>query len=170
MTALGFRSDPTAPRFAVVSEVDGVFTLLNAADDNKLPVPAAIGDNDDAARLRWLFNEMNRIFDAYQGITTVVIKQNEFTQNDTKAKRRSAHMDAAVLLACAMRGIPVVLKNYTSMPTTSAMTKEHAEARVGARSAIGTTRWPMRSMRPGLASGAHEPVGALCSRAKHAAV
>ncbi|MSU91904.1 hypothetical protein GE300_20305 [Rhodobacteraceae bacterium 2CG4] len=131
MKVLGFRGDPKAPRYAVVSEVGGAYTLENAASDNKLSVPASIGEEADAERLNWLYQEIRAIFDAHPGIEKVVIKQNEYTQSDTKAKRKSAHADAAVVLACAHRGIPVELKIYASMPTTSKDTKEHAETRVG---------------------------------------
>ena len=131
MKLLGFRGDPNAPRYAVVSEVGGAYTLENAASDNKLPVPAAISEDADAARLDWLYREVLAIFDAHPGIAKVMIKQNEYTQSDTKAKRKSAHADAAVVLACAHRGIPVELKIYASMSTTSKETNQHAETRVG---------------------------------------
>lgn len=131
MKVLGFRSDPKGPRYAVVSEENGVFTLENAASDNKLPVPASITEDADAERLEWVYREILAIFDAHPGVAKVLIKQNEFTRQDTKAKRKSAYSDAAVLLACAHRGIPVELKIYGSMATTSADTKRHAEDRVG---------------------------------------
>jgi hypothetical protein len=131
MKVLGFRGDPQAPRYAVVTETGGTYTLENATSDSKLSVPASITEDADAARLNWLYSEILAIFDANPGIAKVVIKQNEYTQNDTKAKRRSAHADAAVVLACAHRGIPVELKIYASIPTTSKDTKEHAENRVG---------------------------------------
>lgn len=131
MKALGFRGDPKAPRYAVVSEDNGVFTLENLRSDNKLLVPVSISEDSDAERLNWMYREVLAIFDAHPGITKVVIKQNEFTRQDTKAKRRSVFNDAAVILACAHRGIPVNLKIYGSMGTTSADTKRHAEERVG---------------------------------------
>jgi hypothetical protein len=131
MKVLGFRGDPKAPRYAVVSEDGGVFTLENAASDNKLSVPASIAEDADAERLNWMYREVQAIFDAHPGIDKVMIKQNEFTQQDTKAKRRSAYNDAAVILACAHRDIPVEVKIYGPMGTTSTDTKRHAEDRVG---------------------------------------
>ncbi|MEF9603344.1 hypothetical protein O4J55_13710 [Paracoccus sp. PXZ] len=131
MKILGFRGDPKAPRYAVVSEVSGAYTLENATSDNKLSVPASITEEADAERLEWMYREVLAIFDAHPGIEKVMIKQNEFTRQDTKAKRRSAYNDAAVILACAHRSIPVELKIYGSMSTTSADTKRHAESRVG---------------------------------------
>ncbi|MBD8879805.1 hypothetical protein IHE49_04875 [Rhodanobacter sp. 7MK24] len=131
MKVLGFRGDPKAPRYAVVSETGGAYKLENAANDNKLPVPASIGEDANAERLDWLYREVLAIFDAHPGITMVMIKQNEYTPNDTKAKRKSAHADAVVVLACAHHGIPVELKTYASIPTTSKDTRRHAETRVG---------------------------------------
>jgi len=131
MKVLGFRGDPKAPRYAIVSDDNGVFTLENASDDNKLTVPASISDEADAERVEWVYREILRIFDEHTDITKVIIKQNEFTRQDTLAKRRSAYNDAAVILACSLRGIPVELKLYTSISTTSSDTKRHAESRVG---------------------------------------
>lgn len=115
MKVLGFRGDPKAPRYAVVSEDNGMFRLENAASANKLLVPASITEDSDAERVNWMYREVLAIFVAHPGIAKVMIKQNEFTRQDTKAKRRSAYNDAAVILACAHRGIPVELKIYGSM-------------------------------------------------------
>lgn len=131
MKVLGFRSDPAAPRYAVVSDSNGFYTLENATSDNKLSLPSSITDDADADRLKWLYNEVMAIFDAHQGIEKVIVKQNEYTQSDTKAKRKSAHSDAAIILACTHRFIPVELKLYASLGTTSTNTKRHAESRVG---------------------------------------
>lgn len=131
MKVLGFRGDPKAPCYAVVSKVDDTYTLENAASDNKLSVPASITEEADAERLEWMYRDVLAIFDANPGIEKVIIKQNEFTRQDTKSKRRSAYNDAAVILACAHRGIPVELKIYGSLSTTRADTKRHAESRVG---------------------------------------
>lgn len=131
MKVLGFRSDPKAPRYAVVSDEGGQHTLENASGDNKLTVPASIAEEADAERVGWIYREILRIFDEHPEIAKVMIKANEFTQQDTKAKRRSTYNDAAVMLASAHRGIAVEVKIYASIPTTSADTKRHAETRVG---------------------------------------
>lgn len=130
MMVLGFRAEPSSPRYAVVERQSSV-TLLNAASDSKLPIPASIADDADSPRLAWLYQEIAQIFERYPSIKRVVIKGNEFTQSDTKAKRKSAYLDAAVMLCCAHRAIPVDVKTYASLGTTSARTKQDAEARVG---------------------------------------
>lgn len=131
MKILGFRGDPKAPRYAVVSAAGSGHVLENAAGDSKLTIPASISEEADAERLDWIYREILAIFDAFPGIEKVMIKQNEFTPSDTKAKRRSAYIDAAVILACTHRNIPVEVKTYGSMGTTSSDTKRHAESRVG---------------------------------------
>jgi len=131
MKVLGFRGDPKAPRYAVLSENGGQYTFENASSDNRLTVPASIGEESDAEHVAWIYHEILRIFDEHPDIKKVMIKGNEFTQQDTKAKRRSAYNDAAVLLACALRNIAVEVKIYASMGTKGSETKHHAETRVG---------------------------------------
>lgn len=131
MKVLGFRGNPRAPRYAVLSFDGTNFALENASSDNKLTVPASIGDEADGERLSWIYAEIMRILDAHPDIAKVMVKVNEFTQHDTRPKRRSNYIDAAVILACAHRHIPVQALTYNQMPATAAKTKELAEERVG---------------------------------------
>ena len=131
MRVLGFRGDPNAPRYAVVSCNTGNFVLENASGDSKLTIPARIPNEAEAERVQWIFREIGRIFDVHSSIDKVIIKCNEFTKVDSMAKRRSAYIDAAVLLACAHHDIPVEIKIYASMGTSSAETQNHAEKQVG---------------------------------------
>ena len=130
MMVLGFRSDPNFPRFAIVS-VDGEnFILENAASDNRLAIPASISADDEAHRIKWLFQEIERIFINYPKISKVVIKSNEYARNETKSMRRSAFQDAVVMLYCAQEGVLVERRTYRSMPPTNSDAKRHAEERV----------------------------------------
>jgi len=131
MEVLGFRSDPKASRYAVTSKHNDKFILKNADSDSKLSLPASIEENDVSRRMEWVYREILAIFDTYPNITKVVIKQNEFTKTDTKAKRWSTFSDAAVALACAHKNISVELKTYGSIGTTRKETKKHAETRIG---------------------------------------
>ena len=114
-----------------MAEANGASALLNAATDNKLKFPAMLGEDDDAERVAWIYHEVARILDAHPDIAKVVIKSNEYTRTDTKSKRKSSHIDAAVMLCCALRNVPVSIKVYSSLGTTSGNTLRHAEARVG---------------------------------------
>ena len=131
MKVLGFRSDQNTSRYAIVSEDDGNFTLENASDKSRLSFPKQMSEDADAKRLEWLYDEIIAIFETHSDITKVVIKENDFVLKDTKSKRRAARYDAAVILACVNRDIPVEIKTYKSLSTTRKDTMRHAEERVG---------------------------------------
>lgn len=131
MKILGFRGNPKAPRYAVLSYDGTTFTLENATCDSKLKLPASIAEDADGERLVWIYAEITRILEAHPDITKVMIKTNEFTQSDTKAKRKSAYIDAAVILAATHKNVPVQSLAYNQIATTKATTKERAETRVG---------------------------------------
>jgi hypothetical protein len=131
MKVLGFRGNPKAPRYAVLSYDGTTCTLENANSDNKLKVPASISEDADSERLGWIYAEIVRILEAHPDIAKVMIKTNEFTQSDTKPKRKSAYIDAAVILAAAHKNVPVQALVYSQMGATKATTKERAETRVG---------------------------------------
>jgi len=131
MKVLGFRGNPKAPRYAVLSYDGTTFTLENASSDNKLTVPASIGEDADSERLSWVYAEIVRILEAHPDITKVLIKTNEFTQSDTKPKRKSAYIDAAAILAATHKNVAVHTLAYSQMGATSKTTKDLAETRVG---------------------------------------
>ena len=131
MKILGFRGNPRAPRYAVLSYDGTTFTLENANSDNKLTVPPSIDEDADGERLSWIYAEIVRILEAHPDIAKVMIKTNEFTQGDTKPKRKSAYIDAAVLLAAAHKNVPVRALVYSQMSATKAKSKALAETRVG---------------------------------------
>ena len=131
MKVMGFRADPNAPRYAIVSNENGDCSLLNAVGDSKLVIPVSLADDADEKRIHWLYREIEQIFETHPGISRIVIKCNEYTQQETKAKRKSTYLDAVVMLCCAQKGIPVEVKIYASIGTTSSATKAHAESRVG---------------------------------------
>ena len=129
MKVLGFRADPTGPRYAIVTNDAGTFTLANAASETRLSYPAGVTSPSEKAD--WLYREIERVFRDHTDIARVVIKTNEYTQSDSKAKRESAYAEAILLLYCAQHQVPVEIKIYTSLGTKSGDVKTHAEARVG---------------------------------------
>jgi len=129
MKIMGFRADPSAPRYAIVEgQKGGPFTLLNAASDSKLAFPAQC--TEAAQQLRWLAQELERILHDHPDIAAIVIKANEFGTEST-AKRLSTYQDATVILQCSQKGILVQVKTYASLGTKSASVKMDAAARVG---------------------------------------
>lgn len=129
MTVFGFRADPSAPRYAVVDGNDSSFSLHNADGESRLVYPATVSTPSEKAA--WLYREIERVFREHSGIARVVIKTNEYTQSDSKAKRESAYAEAMMLLYCAQHQIPVDVKIYGSLGTKSGDVKTHAEQRVG---------------------------------------
>ncbi|WP_193177140.1 hypothetical protein [Oricola nitratireducens] len=129
LIVLGFRSDPTTPRYAIVNGAAAPFVLLNADAESRLRFPADC--SEEAAKVTWLYREFERIFHTHPNIDRVVIKKGEFTQGDNNAKRVASYQEAALLLYCGLHNKPVVTKIYTSLGTRSAQVRDHAIARVG---------------------------------------
>jgi hypothetical protein len=129
MKVMGFRADPSAPRYAIIGREGGNFSLLNVESENRLLYPATAASSSEKAA--WLYREIERVFREHAGIARVVIKTNEYTQSDSKAKRESAYAEAMLLLYCAQHQIPVDTTIYTSLGTKSGDVKGHAEQRVG---------------------------------------
>lgn len=129
MTVLGFRSDPSTPRYALVRKDASAVVFANADGETRLVYPANVASV--AEKAVWLYREVERIFRDTPGISHAVIKTNEYTQSDSKAKRESSYAEAMLLLYCAQHQIPVEVKTYGSLGTNSGSVKEHAEVRVG---------------------------------------
>lgn len=129
MKILGFRSDPSTPRYAIVDGSTAPLALLNADAESRLRFPADC--NSEAAQVTWLYREFERIFHIHPDIGRVIIKKGEFTQGDNNAKRVASYQEAALLLYCGLHNKPVVAKIYASLGTRSAQVKDHAIARVG---------------------------------------
>jgi len=129
MKILGFRSDPSTPRYAIVDSSVTPPALLNADGESRLRFPADC--TSEAAQVTWLYREFERIFHIHPDIDRVVIKKGEFTQGDNNAKRVASYQEAALLLYCGLHNKPVASKIYASLSTRSAQVKDHAIARIG---------------------------------------
>jgi hypothetical protein len=129
LIVLGFRSDPTTPRYALVDSATVPIVLLNADAESRLSFPADC--TEDAGKVTWLYREFERIFHTHSEIDRVVIKKGEFTQGDNNAKRVASYQEAALLLYCGLHSKPVTTKIYASLGTRSTQVRDHAIARVG---------------------------------------
>lgn len=126
---LGFRADPSNARYAIVTHDGAAFGFVNAASESRLVYPA--GMTDVPKKVLWLYREIERIFHADPLIERVVIKTNEYGLLEKAAMRESSYIEAALMLFCEQRQIPVAVKTYASLGTRSADVKTHAEQRVG---------------------------------------
>jgi len=113
MKVLGFRSDPSTPRFAIVAITDDRASLVNAATESRLPFPANC--SSDTQKLTWLYREFERIFHSDSSISRVIIKSGEFTASDSKAKRFAISQEAALHLYCGLNNILIDAKLYASL-------------------------------------------------------
>lgn len=129
MKTLGFRSDPNAPRYAIVNRSAAQFVLLNADGESRLRFPADC--EGEVAQITWLYREFERIFQAHSDIEKVVIKKGEFTAGDNNAKRLASYQEATLLLYCGLYHKPVYSKLYVSLGTNSGSVRTHAAERVG---------------------------------------
>ena len=134
MKILGFRSDPTTPRYALVESAATPFVLLNADAESRLRFPADCAT--EAAQVTWLYREFERIFHMHPDIARVIIKKGEFTQGDNNAKRVASYQEAALLLYCGLHNKPIVTKIYASLGTRSAQVRDHAIARPSPRQVL----------------------------------
>ena len=126
---MGFRSDPTSARYAVIHYDGTRFSMVNQASENRLVFPADLEEASE--KILWLYREIERIFHADSTIERVVIKTNEFVGSETGARRTSSYLESAVMLFCEQKQIPVTTKTYASLGSSSKAAKDDAESRVG---------------------------------------
>lgn len=129
MQILGIRISTKKTRYALVHYETGKYTLLNRETESLLEHPASEDKPDE--KVEWLYRELERIVRENEGIKKVCIKTNKFTQNDNKSKRMTAYLEGAALLFCRQNSLPVVVRSYTSLPTSRREVQEFAEIHVG---------------------------------------
>lgn len=135
---LGFRADPSSARYAVVDHDGSSFRLHNGTTESRLVYPADI--TEAPKKVLWLYREIERIFHADPTIARVVIKTNEYGLREKAAMRESSYIEAALMLFCEQKRIPVWVKVYTSLGTRSADVKADAERRAGRTSKYWDTK------------------------------
>jgi len=101
MQILGIRTSVKCVRYAVLEWTDGEVCLVNAAKESKLLFPAAI--DDIGAKIKWLHEEMKRIFLEYPEVGQVAIKMNQFG-TEKMANRYSTQLDGSLILSTEMNG------------------------------------------------------------------
>ena len=134
--ALGIRSFSTGIRsrsgirYAILCRNGvGHLEFCNATSENRLIYPASLPST--SAKLKWLKDEMDRIFRQNDAIKIMVIKTNEFVGSETKSKRENTYADAMCILSAEEHGVEVCCKSYTQLLSSSANTRADAEQRVG---------------------------------------
>ena len=129
MKLLGVRVGGSKTRVAAVEGENGSARLIGSAAGSRLVYPVSISSID--GKVHWLYREMGRIYEENPDIGMVCIKTNEYGLSDTKTKRESAFLEAAVILFCSQKSIPVTLTTYASLKTNGTKSVEDAERRIG---------------------------------------
>ena len=96
MKVLGFRADPTAARYAIVSFDGSAYSLDNTISESRLAYPADF--DQSSKKVLWLSREIERIFHANPNIAAVAIKANEYGLIERLAMRESSYAEATVAL------------------------------------------------------------------------
>lgn len=125
---LGIRNYSKGMRYAILNQ-NGEF--INQNSENRLIFP--VGYNTYEEKLEWLYRELERIYANNLEITKIAIKENEYTRMGEKnTSRENAGYDAITVLFAKQKNIPVEVKLYTHINTTSKKVKSDAEANFNA--------------------------------------
>lgn len=153
MKVLGLRASTTEIRYAILEKTSDEIIFTNQNTEHRMVYPANLDSIE--SKLKWLYDEINRVIRQNPDIDKIIIKTNEYT-NETGAKRETIYTDAIILLIAFENNIPVVRKLYSQIGATSRDVKERAEARVGRTDrywnntmadAIACAYWEIRGMR-----------------------
>lgn len=137
MKVLGMRITPQTARYAIVKYDDGVAIFINHDSENKLEFPAAL--STIAAKSKWLFLELERIFAQYPDLEQVIVKENEYG-GETKKRRESNYLVGIIFLIAAQRNINSRSVLYRQLKTNSGRVKEFAETNIGRSSQYWDTQ------------------------------
>lgn len=131
MQILGIRTAPTSIRYAILECNGDKPVFINADSENKIDFPADYRNVEQ--KLRWLYQELERVLRKYPGIAHMAIKANEYGRGgETASSREAAYLDAAVLMVAGENTIPVSVKLYRSIGTRRNEVKSFAESSVSA--------------------------------------
>ncbi len=129
MQIIGIRASAKEIRYAILEKnSNGSVTFVNKNQEHCLRYPATVQTVE--TKLHWVKREFERIFRQYAPINKIIIKMNEYG-NENGARRETSYIDAVILLLAAELNVPIERKLYSQIGTTSRQTKEHAESRLG---------------------------------------
>ena len=136
MQILGIRTAPNTIRYAILEWDVQTPTFVNEDSENKLDIPANFKAIEQ--KLRWLYDELERILRQYSNIKRIVIKTNEYGRGGEKASSRdAAYLDGVILLFAEQNKISVETKLYRKIGTKRDEVKAFAESKAG----VSTCYW-----------------------------
>jgi len=128
MKILGIRVSSDCVRYAILEKIGDKIVFVNKTTENRLVFPANFDSINQ--KLLWIKNELERIIRQNTDIARIVIKTNEFLQ-ENKSIRATNYVDAVCILVAAEKGISVYTKLYSQIGATNGNVKERAEHKIG---------------------------------------
>ena len=110
MRILGIRVSPSTVRYAILDWDGESAAFVNQTGENKIDFPA--NANSRGEKLRWLYQELDRILTLHAGIEMVGIKEGEYKSNETSAKREKASLEGIIQYWAFQNNLPVETKIY----------------------------------------------------------
>lgn len=129
MQVLGIRTSQTTIRYAILEVAEELVKFVNQDEENRLLFPAALIRPEE--KINWLYLEFDRILRQYPELNRIVIKQQEFGKQLSRASCYSAYFDSVIFLIASQNQIKVDNKLYSAIGTRSSEVKKFAEEKVG---------------------------------------
>lgn len=137
MKILGVRNSPSEIRYAIL-EMDSSsnVTFLNSDSENRIKFPNGFESEED--KLRWIKNEIERIFTNHNSFDAVAIKQSEnMPKRSYGSIKQTAFLDCLFSVSAVERHIPLFSWYYNQIGVNSKTVLDTAETLVGKSS----THW-----------------------------
>lgn len=140
MKVLGVKNSVGEIRYAILTmDANSNIGFENASTENKITYPKGLKDEDE--RLRWIKNEIERIFSNHEPFDAIAIKQGE-----NIPKRSYGNLKPSIFLDCLFsvcaveRHIPLYSWYYNQIGTNSKSVLALAESLVGRSSVNWNTQ------------------------------
>lgn len=128
MKILGIRNSTKTIRFCVLEGDKSSYTFTNCDSENKIDLPKSL--NTEAEVLKWVKDELKRVFDKYGPFDHLAIKQTENVPTRYSSIKTVMFFDCIATLVAIQLNVPFTSQVYASLGTKSKEVCDFAEARV----------------------------------------
>ena len=130
MCIMGLRASAQEIRYAILeNDENGNIVFKNKDTENRIKYPVSLDQIED--KLQWVKTEIDRIIRINPDIEKIFVKVNEYTGNESSAKRLAAYIDAIFFLSAKENNICIESKLNSQIASTSEKSMQLAETRVG---------------------------------------
>lgn len=140
MKILGVKNTASEIRYAILEmDTNADITFANANSENKVSFPKGLESEEE--KLRWIKNEIERIFSNNEPLDAVAIKQGEnFPKRSYGNLKFSIFHDCLFSVCAVEKHIPLYSWYYNQIGTNSKSVLDLAESLVGRSSVNWNTR------------------------------